>query len=218
MRLLAAEEPNPLIPPIPEIILGLVAFGLVLLLFWKFVVPQFEKTYQARRDAIEGGIEKAQAMQAEAKQALETYQAQLAEARGEAASIRDGARAEGQQIVEELRKTAQAESERIVARGEEQLAAQRQQTIAELRSQIGGMAVDLAGRVVGESLEDEARRRGTVDRFLDELDAMSADSEESDSERAEVEKTTKTTRTTTTTTTTTTATVPAGAGESGDRA
>lgn len=214
MTLQAVEGSSPLIPPLPEIILGLVAFGLVLLLFWKFVIPQFEKTYQARRDAIEGGIEKAQAMQAEAKQALETYQAQLAEARSEAASIRDNARAEGQQIVEELRQTAQAESERIVARGEEQLAAQRKQTVAELRGQIGGLAVELAGRVVGESLEDEARRRGTVDRFLDELDAMSADDDnEAEADHPAI-KTTRTTKTTTTTTTTATAKVPAGAGDS----
>ncbi len=212
MKLFAAEGSSPLIPPLPEIILGLVAFGLVLLLFWRYVIPQFEKAYQARRDAIEGGIDKAQAMQAEAKQALETYQAQLAAARSEAASIRDNARAEGQQIVEELRTTAQAESERIVARGEEQLAAQRQQTVAELRGQIGGMAVELAGRVVGEALEDEARRRGTVDRFLDELDAMSAEDDARDAED-NVTETTRTTKTTTTTTTTTTATVPVGAGE-----
>lgn len=172
--LLAAEEQNPLVPPLPEIIVGLIAFGLVVWLFAKFVVPRFESAYDARRDAIEGGIEKAQAMQAEAKDALETYQAQLAEARTEAASIRDDARSEGQAIVEEMRTAAQAESARIVARGEEQLAAQRQQTVAELRGQIGGLAVTLAGRVVGESLEDDARRRGTVDRFLDELDAMSA--------------------------------------------
>jgi F-type H+-transporting ATPase subunit b len=36
------------------------------------------------------------------------------------------------------------------------------------------MAVELASRVVEESLEDEVRRRGTVDRFLSELDATSA--------------------------------------------
>lgn len=174
MRVLAAQEQNPLIPPLPEIIVGLIAFGLVVWLFWKMVVPRFESAYEARRDAIEGGIEKAQAMQAEAKQALETYQAQLAEARTEAASIREDARSEGQAIVDGMRTAAQAESARIVARGEEQLVAQRQQTVAELRGQIGGLAVTLAGRVVGESLEDDARRRGTVDRFLDELDAMSA--------------------------------------------
>src|SRR4051794_15018622 len=171
----AAEEAhNPLLPPLGEIIIGLIAFAVVLFVVVKFVAPQFEKTFIARREAIEGGIERAQAMQAEAKAALEQYRAQLAEARTEAAQIRDTARAEGQQIIEELRAQAQEESARIVARGEEQLASSRQQVVNELRGQIGTLAVDLAGRVVGESLADDARRSGTVDRFLADLDAMSA--------------------------------------------
>lgn len=174
MSILAAESPNPLVPVVGEIIIGTIAFLVLLFVMWKFVAPQFEKAFQARRAAIEGGIERAEAMQAEAKAALEQYRAQLAEARNEAAQIRDAARAEGQQILEELRTQAQEESARIVARGAEQLATQRQQIVHELRGQIGTLAVDLAGRVVGESLADDARRSGTVDRFLDELDGMSA--------------------------------------------
>jgi F-type H+-transporting ATPase subunit b len=170
--LAAAEHENPLIPPLGEIIIGLIAFGVVVLVLFKLVAPRFEQVFRARREAIEGGIERAEAMQAEAKAALEQYRAQLAEARNEAAQIRDQARAEGQQILEELRTQAQEESARIVARGEEQLASQRQQVINELRGQIGTLAVDLAGRVVGESLADDARRSGTVDRFLAELDGM----------------------------------------------
>jgi hypothetical protein len=50
----------------------------------------------------------------------------------------------------------------------------RQQVVNELRGQIGALAVELAGRVVGESLAEDARRRGTVDRFLAELDGMAA--------------------------------------------
>jgi F-type H+-transporting ATPase subunit b len=177
MYILAATEgENPLLPPIGDIIIGLIAFALVVFVFMKIVGPRFEQVFRARREAIEGGIERAEAMQAEAKQALEQYRAQLAEARTEAAQIRDQARAEGQQILEELRAQAQEESARIVARGEEQLAASRQQVVTELRTQIGALAVDLAGRVVGESLADDARRRGTVDRFLDELEAMAASS------------------------------------------
>jgi F-type H+-transporting ATPase subunit b len=172
----AEEEHNPLLPPLGEIIIGLIAFAVVLFVMFKYVAPQFEKAFVARRDAIEGGIERAEAMQAEAKAALEQYRAQLAEARTEAAQIRDAARAEGQQIIEELRAQAQEESARIVARGEEQLTASRQQVVTELRAQIGTLAVDLAGRVVGESLADDARRSGTVDRFLDDLDGMSAPS------------------------------------------
>ena len=176
MRILAAESQNPLIPPVGEIVVGLIAFGIVFFVFAKFVAPRFEQVFQARRAAIEGGIERAEAMQAEAKAALERYQAQLAEARTEAAQIREQARSEGQQILEELRTQAQEESARIVARGQEQIQAARQQVVNELRGQIGAMAVDLAGRVVGESLSDEARRSGTVDRFLDSLDGMTATS------------------------------------------
>jgi F-type H+-transporting ATPase subunit b len=174
MNILAAESHNPLLPPLSEIIIGTITFGILLAVLVKFVFPQLEKTFVARREAIEGGIERAEAMQVEAKAALDQYRAQLAEARTEAAQIRDAARAEGQQIIEQLRAQAQEESARIVARGEEQLAASRQQVINELRGQIGALAVDLAGRVVGESLADDARRSGTVDRFLDQLDGMTA--------------------------------------------
>jgi F-type H+-transporting ATPase subunit b len=174
MNILAAEAHNPLIPLVSEIIIGTITFAILCLVMFKFVVPRFEQVFQARREAIEGGIERAEAMQAEAKAALEQYRAQLAEARNEAAQIRDQARAEGQQILEELRTQAQEESARIVARGEEQLATARQQVVNELRGQIGAIAVDLAGRVVGESLADDVRQRGTVDRFLAELDSMAA--------------------------------------------
>src|SRR3954449_6303627 len=177
MNILAATEENPLLPPLGEIIIGLIAFGLVVLVLFKFVAPRFEEVFRARREAIEGGIERAEAMQAEAKAALEQYRAQLAEARTEAAQIRDQARAEGQQILEELRTQAQEESARILARGEEQLATARQQVVNELRGEIGALALDLAGRVVGESLAEDARRRGTVDRFLEELDGMATSGE-----------------------------------------
>src|ERR671939_79246 len=174
MSITAAEAHNPLIPPWGEIIVGLIAFAVVYFVFAKFVAPRFEQVFRARREAIEGGIERAEALQAEAQAALEQYRSQLAEARTEAAQIRDHARAEGQQILEELRAQAQEESARIIARGEEQLAASRQQVVNQLRGEIGALAVDLAGRVVGESLEDQARRSGTVDRFLDQLDGMAA--------------------------------------------
>ncbi len=173
--ILAAEgELNPLLPHTSEIILGLVAFAILYWIIKKFVSPRFETLYSERAAKIEGGIERAEQAQAEAQKALDDYRAQLAEARAEAARIRDDARAEGTQIIEELREQAQAESARIVAQGQHQLDAQRAQIVAELRADLGKVAVQLAGKVVGEALEDEARRRGTVDRFLNELDAATA--------------------------------------------
>ncbi|OZM73831.1 F0F1 ATP synthase subunit B [Amycolatopsis antarctica] len=168
---LAAEsEHNPILPVPSELILGFVAFGLLLFVLWKFVVPRFEKLYTERAETIEGGIKKAEQAQAEAQEALEQYRAQLAEARSEAAKIRDDARLEAEQIKDELRSEAQEESRRIVAQGEAALQAQKAQIVAELRSELGRNSIELASRIVGESLEDETRRRGTVDRFLAELE------------------------------------------------
>jgi F-type H+-transporting ATPase subunit b len=173
---LAVDEtesgPNPVIPAVGELIVGLITFGIVVYVLGKYAWPRMEATFQARRDAIEGGIKRAEEAQAEAQRLLGEYRQQLAEARTEAAQIRDNARAEGQRIIEEMRTTAQEESARIVARGEEQLTVQRQQVVRELRGEIGTLATGLAERVVGESLADDPARQRTIDRFLDELDGM----------------------------------------------
>jgi F-type H+-transporting ATPase subunit b len=167
------EEPNPVaLPPLGEIIIGLIAFAILAYVLMKYVWPRMEATFEARRDAIEGGIKRAEEAQEEAKRLLGEYRQQLAEARTEAAQIRDNARAEGQRIIEEMRTTAQEESARIVQRGEDQLTAQRQQVVRELRGEIGTLATQLAERVVGESLAADPARQRTVDRFLDDLDGM----------------------------------------------
>ncbi|NHD18740.1 MULTISPECIES: F0F1 ATP synthase subunit B [unclassified Actinopolyspora] len=173
---LAASDHNPILPAPTEIVVGFVAFLLLLFVLNKYAVPRFEKLYKERSDRIEGGIARAEEAQAEAQRTLEQYKAQLAEARAEAARIRDDARAEGQQILDDMRSQAQEESDRIINQGQAQLAAQKTQVIAELRADLGRHAVDLASRVVGESLENEDRAQRTVDRFLDELESTSAPS------------------------------------------
>lgn len=171
VSLLAADEKsNPLVPDAPDLIVGLIAFAILFVFLARVVYPRFEQAYRERTEQIEGGIKRAEDAQAEAKDLLEQYRAQLADARTEAGRIREEARAEGVRIIEELRAQGQEQSARIVERGQEQLAAERQRLITEIRADIGRMAVDLAGRIVGESLADEARRAGTVERFLDDLD------------------------------------------------
>lgn len=167
----ADGEINPLVPHLVEIIVGLVAFSLLYFFLAKKAFPMFEKAYAERTAAIEGGISKAEAAQAEANAALEQYKAQLADARAEAARIRDEAREQGKAIVDSLTAEARESAERITARGEEQLAAERQQVVTQLRGEIGRLAVELAERVVGESLADDERQRRVVDRFLAELEA-----------------------------------------------
>jgi F-type H+-transporting ATPase subunit b len=174
LSLLATE--NPLLPAPIEIILSIVFVLLITVVIARFVVPRFEATYAERTAAIQGGIEKAEKAQEAAEAALAEYTAQLAEARTEAARIREDAKTEGTQILAELREQAQAEVARIRSQGEAHLEAERTQVMAQLRNEIGGMATTLASRIVGESLEDDERARRTVDRFLADLEGQATES------------------------------------------
>ncbi len=165
------EAGNPLIPHSwYEIGLSLVVFGIVVYVIAKWVTPRFEQAYKARTDAIEGGLQRAEQAQAEAQRALETYQAQLADARHEAARIREEAREQGAAIIAEMREEAQAEARRITSTAHTQIEAERQQAVQQLRAEVGTIATTLAGNIVGESLQDDERASRVVDRFIRHLE------------------------------------------------
>ncbi|HEX3813647.1 MAG TPA: F0F1 ATP synthase subunit B [Mycobacteriales bacterium] len=165
------------IVPNATFIAELVAFVIILAVLWRYVVPPLQKAMRERQDTIRRQLEESQRAKEQLASAEEEHRRTLAEARAEATQIREDAKRESQKIIDETKAKAQAEVDRIQQRGEEQLAAQRRQVISELRVEIGQMSVQLAGRVLGESLEEDARRRGTVDRFLNELDGMSSRSD-----------------------------------------
>jgi F-type H+-transporting ATPase subunit b len=174
---------NPLVPSLPELITGLIAFFIVFGLLAKLILPRAQKMLEERTDQIEGGLKRAEDAQAEAARVLDQYRAQLAEARHEAARLREEAREQGAQIKEELRQQGEAERQRLVDSANAQIQADRQQAVTSLRAEIGALSVELASRVVGESLESEARQRRIVDRFLEQLEEQSGSTAEAEANR-----------------------------------
>jgi F-type H+-transporting ATPase subunit b len=170
LNIAAGEALNPLIPHTAEVIVGFIAFTLLFLLLKSKVVPMFEKAYAARTQAIEGGMERAEKAQLEAERALSQYTEQLSKAREEAQTLREDARVQGASIVEELRAKAQEEAARITAAAHASIEAERQQAITSLRNEVGALAVELASKIVGEALDDQARQSRIVDRFLEDLE------------------------------------------------
>lgn len=162
---------NPLFPAIYDIVWSLVPFAILLLLFWKIVLPAMRKILDERAELIEGGIKKAENAQAEADKALEEYKTQLAEARAEAGRIREAARADGVKILNDLKAQAQAEAARITANASTQIEAERQGALVSLRSEVGSLAIDLASGVIGENLANDKKSAALVDRFLADLEA-----------------------------------------------
>ncbi len=157
--------------PNATFIVELVAFIIILVVLGKYVVPMLNKALTDRQESIRRQFEEAQQAKAEAEAAEKEYKSQFVEARHEAARIREEAREQGAAIVAEMREQAQAEAARILAHGQAQLEAERKQVVSQLRTEVGSIAVTLAGTIVGESLQDDARQSRTVERFIADLES-----------------------------------------------
>ena len=166
----AAESSNPLLPAPPDLIWSSVIFVVLFILFWRMILPRVQKLLDARAELIEGGIRKAENAQAEAAAALEKYNEQLAEARAEAAKIRDQARQDGTKILNELKEQASADAARITVNAQATIEAERQSALVSLRSEVGSLAIDLASGVIGQSLSDDKNAANLVDQFLADLE------------------------------------------------
>ena len=166
----ASEQANPLIPHTAELIVGFIAFSILFLVLRKFVTPMFEKAFAARTEAIKGGIERAEKAQMEAQRALTQYNEQLSRAREEAQTLREEARVQAAQISDEIRAKAQEEAARIIATAHSSIEAERQQAVTALRNEVGTLAVELASKIVGEALDDQARQSRIVERFMADLE------------------------------------------------
>ena len=166
-------ESNFLIPN-GTFIVELVAFAIMLFILGRYVIPPINRAMTARQEAIRSQFAELEEAKDDARKAEEEFKAQIADARHEAARIREEAREQGAQIIAELRQQGQEEAARIVSHAHAQIQAERQQAVTSLRAEVGTLATTLAGRIVGESLEDDERSTRVVDRFLADLETLEA--------------------------------------------
>jgi len=162
------ESRNPILPAANELIWGAVAFFVLLFLMYRTVWPQVNKAYQDRRANIEGKLEQAEKDRDESERLLERYKQRLAAAEDETQRILEEARANAERVRKELLAKADADAERQLERARLAIRSERDQAIRQLRGEVGTLAVELATRVVGESLDQERQLR-LVDRYIDQL-------------------------------------------------
>jgi F-type H+-transporting ATPase subunit b len=150
----------------------LFAFVLILVVLARYIIPPINKAMTARQDAIRADFAEADEAKQKANEAEAEFRAQIADARKEAGRIREEATEQGKQIIEEAKAQATVEQQRVKDQAQAQIAAERQQALTSLRSEVGTLATSLAGRIVGESLEDDERSGRVVDRFLADLESL----------------------------------------------
>lgn len=165
----AGESPNPLLPEPVELIVGIIAFAIVFGVLARFAFPPLTQMLRHRTDKIQGDLERAEQAKTEAEGQLADYRRQLAGAREEADRIIEEARKTADQLRKDLQAKAEREAQGIVARAQEEIRAERDRVLQELKQTVGEIAVELAGRIVGQSLD-----KGAHDRLIDDYIAQVA--------------------------------------------
>ena len=149
----------------------LVSFLIIMWVLYKYVIPPINKAMTDRQEKIKAEFDEAAQLKADAEATQKEHQAQLADARAEASRIREEAREQGAQIIAQHREQAQVEAERITSNAEAQIEVERTQALSQLKGEVGSIATTLAGRIVGESLDDDDRQKRSVERFIAELES-----------------------------------------------
>ena len=167
-----SAESNFLVPN-GTILFEILAFAILMFILAKYVIPPVNKGLTDRQEHIRQQFADAEKAKADAEAEKADYHAQIADARQEATRIREEAKEQGAQIIAEMRQQAQSEADRITTHAHAQIEAERSQAMAQLKGEVGTIATQLAGRIVGESLDDEARQKRTVERFIAELEESS---------------------------------------------
>jgi F-type H+-transporting ATPase subunit b len=163
-----AQSTNPLLPKTNELIVGIVAFAVLFVILWRTALPRANQTLEERTRGIEGKLEEAERERQEAERLLRQYQERLSRAEEEGQRIIEEARSNAERLRADLLRKAEQEADRVINQGREAIRAERDRAVRQLRTEVGSLAIELATRVIGDSL-DRDRQLRLIDQYIDQL-------------------------------------------------
>jgi F-type H+-transporting ATPase subunit b len=162
------NDPEHLYPHWEELLVGALAFAVLFFFVWKWVLPRVGNLLDERRDRIQGELERAEETRRSAAQELEQYRRKLAEAREQSNRIIEEGRRSAEQVRADIQARAEREAAATVAKAQDEIRAERDRVFQELRTEVAEISVELAERVVGQSLDGKAHQR-LIDEYLDQV-------------------------------------------------
>jgi F-type H+-transporting ATPase subunit b len=147
----------------------IVVFLIVLAVLSKYAWGPIMAGLEARESGIQGSLDAAAKMRAEAQALLDEHRKQVAEARRESQDIVAAGRAAGDRVRQEIEAKARDESERMIERARKEIERERDQAIESLRRESVELALSAASRLLHQKLDTEADRK-LVEGYLGGLD------------------------------------------------
>ncbi|MSR24672.1 MAG: ATP synthase F0 subunit B [Nitrospiraceae bacterium] len=135
------------------------SFGILFWVLWKFAFPPILQTLDERERKIKESLEQADRHRAEAEQKMQEYEAKLKTASKEAETLLAAAKERAQRIMEENEQRLRTETQRSKEDATREIDQERRRAIQDIRNQTTEMALLVAEKVVGRSLNDADHKR-----------------------------------------------------------
>ena len=160
---------NPLIPDPGLLFWMVLSFGVVFFLLAKFGFPVIVKAINERKEFIEMSLLSAK----QANEKLAGIQAEseklLADAKAQQKDIIAAAMQEKQRIVQAAQEEAQTSAQQMIEEARQSIQAEKERALQDVRNEVASLALDIAEKVIGERMKDEATQRKTIEELIDKL-------------------------------------------------
>ena len=157
-----------LVPALAELIPAIVAFAIIFAVMSKLVWPRVVQMMDEREKKLEGALADADAAAARLEEAEKAYQQRMADAEHEATELIVAARRDAEEERSAILGKAQKDAAATLAKARDAIESERRRAMVELSRSVVDLSVEIAGKIVGESLDD-SDHRALAERYLEEV-------------------------------------------------
>lgn len=158
-------------PAIGTIFWTTLIFFILLFLLWKFAWGPIMNAVKAREDMIHNALDSAEKAREEMKVLQSDNEIILRKAREERDKILRDARVAYDRMMADAKEKGQSESDALVRRARELIEREKVTAIAEVKREVAKLAIEVASRVVGETLKSDAEQQKLIERYINEIEA-----------------------------------------------
>ena len=159
-----------LLTPDPGLVFWmLVIFGAVFFILAKFGFPAIIKAVEDRKAYIDNSLKSAREANERLAHVKEESEQLLQEARAEQARILSEASATRDRIIKEAQSKAITEGNRLMEEVKKQIETEKESALRDIRRQVAMLSVDIAEKIMRNSLKDSKEQEDLINRMLDEM-------------------------------------------------
>ena len=162
-----------ILPDMVETVPMLIAFIVLIIVLAKFGWPMFEGMLDKRERTIMEALQKSEEARIESERVLAEYQAQLADAKSQAAQIIADAKQTGEAVEANIKQRAEQEAATMIEKARAAIEAEKKTAMADLQNSVADLSVDVASRLVGTDLSDDEHRK-IIERYIQEAGSFNA--------------------------------------------